>query len=296
MTVVVGVSPTHRTRDSCYLATMLARSERTDLLLVSVVPAPWHGRSGRVDAEYRDYLRSQAAESLDALAGIVPPDVPARTEVRESVSVSEGLVRAAQDVDASVLVLGSSAVGLIGRIGLGSVTERLLHSSPVPVAVAPQGFTASADKRITRMSIAYAVGRDETGLITAAADVAHQVGATLRLVAFAVRPPGPTGGAAGLQLEDDVAETWSDQLARARAGLLTRLSGLPEPPHQEEPVIGRGSTWARALESVPWGRGDLLVVGSSRSARSPWVFLGGTASKIARHSPVPVVVVPRGRP
>jgi nucleotide-binding universal stress UspA family protein len=81
----------------------------------------------------------------------------------------------------------------------------------------------------------------------------------------------------------------------ARAALTTRLAGLSGPPRQEEPVIGQGSTWARALESVPWGRGDVLVIGSSRSARSPRVFLGGTASKIARHAPVPVIVVPRSR-
>ena len=42
------------------------------------------------------------------------------------------------------------------------------------------------------------------------------------------------------------------------------------------------------------GRGDVLVVGSSSIGPVARVFLGSRAAKIVRHSPVPVVVVPRG--
>lgn len=293
MTIVVGSSPTHQTRDSIHLAATLARSAGTDLVVVAVVPAPWRGRASQVDRDYRSYLTDRARESLAALGGDLPEDVSCRTVVRESASVSEGLVAAVREFDAPMLVLGSSTMGLLGRVGLGSVTERLLHSSPVPVAVAPRGFTAAADKRITRVSIAYAVGPDESALITTAAEVAHDVGASVRLVTFAVRPSAPITSGVGLRVEDDVIDTWAEDLQEAARVLRDRVSRLAGPPVQEEPVLGRGETWARALEVVPWGRGDVLVVGSSRTARTARVFLGGTASKIARHSPVPVIVVPR---
>jgi len=39
--------------------------------------------------------------------------------------------------------------------------------------------------------------------------------------------------------------------------------------------------------------GDVLVVGSSSIGPVARVFLGSRASKIMRHSPLPVVVVPR---
>jgi len=39
----------------------------------------------------------------------------------------------------------------------------------------------------------------------------------------------------------------------------------------------------------------VLVVGSSSIGPIARVFLGSRATKIIRHSPVPVVVVPRGR-
>jgi nucleotide-binding universal stress UspA family protein len=64
-------------------------------------------------------------------------------------------------------------------------------------------------------------------------------------------------------------------------------------PEGVETVVGRGETWAEALEDVEWDDGDVLVVGSSSIGPVARVFLGSRASKIVRHSPVPVVVVPR---
>ena len=60
-------------------------------------------------------------------------------------------------------------------------------------------------------------------------------------------------------------------------------------------MIGHGENWDEALEDVEWEEGDVLVVGSSSIGPIARVFLGSRASKIVRHSPVPVVVVPRGR-
>ena len=59
-------------------------------------------------------------------------------------------------------------------------------------------------------------------------------------------------------------------------------------------MVGYGQSWDEALEDVDWQDGDVLVVGSSSIGPVARVFLGSRASKIVRHSPVPVVVVPRG--
>ena len=47
------------------------------------------------------------------------------------------------------------------------------------------------------------------------------------------------------------------------------------------------------MEDVDWADGDVLVVGSSSLGPIARVFLGSRAAKIVRHSPVPVVIVPR---
>ncbi len=54
-----------------------------------------------------------------------------------------------------------------------------------------------------------------------------------------------------------------------------------------------GSSWGRAMDRLEWHRGDVLVVGSSStSSLLQRVFLGSSAAKIVRNSPVPVLVVP----
>ena len=65
-------------------------------------------------------------------------------------------------------------------------------------------------------------------------------------------------------------------------------------PPELEIVVGRGESWEEALDDVEWDDGDVLVVGSSSIGPVARVFLGSRATKIVRHSPVPVVVVPRG--
>ena len=58
-------------------------------------------------------------------------------------------------------------------------------------------------------------------------------------------------------------------------------------------MIGQGNDWDTALHDVDWGDGDLLVIGSRESGPIARVFLGSRAAKIIRHTPVPVIVVPR---
>ena len=54
------------------------------------------------------------------------------------------MVEVVEELDADVLVLGSSANGQLGQVVVGSTADRLLHSSPVPVTIACAGTAAYA--------------------------------------------------------------------------------------------------------------------------------------------------------
>ena len=56
--------------------------------------------------------------------------------------------------------------------------------------------------------------------------------------------------------------------------------------------MATGRSWSEALEALPWEKGDVLVLGSSSASLMSRLFLGSNATKIVRHSPVPVIVVP----
>jgi nucleotide-binding universal stress UspA family protein len=59
-------------------------------------------------------------------------------------------------------------------------------------------------------------------------------------------------------------------------------------------VIATGVGWSESMFSIEWYADELLVIGSSTIGPIARVFLGSRATKLIRHSPVPVIVVPRG--
>jgi nucleotide-binding universal stress UspA family protein len=91
----------------------------------------------------------------------------------------------------------------------------------------------------------------------------------------------------GTDIESEVTEQWREQLAEAQAEL------APELDPGTVYVVTSGTSWWEALNSVDWMPNELLVLGSSSAGTLRRVFLGTNATKIIRHSPVPVLVVPR---
>ena len=93
----------------------------------------------------------------------------------------------------------------------------------------------------------------------------------------------------GYDAERLVVEQWR---AQAREAQEKALATLPNDVSVET-GIADGQDWEDALDSLPWEDGEMLVVGSSRLGPVARVFLGSSATKIIRSSPVPVLVVPR---
>jgi nucleotide-binding universal stress UspA family protein len=276
-----------------HLAAMLARSTGDELVVCAVVPAPWPPSPARVDAEYRAYLEQTANEALEQARTRLPSDIPAKYMHHHARSTPAGLLEVAAQHDASLIVAGSSAGGGSGHVSLGSATSRLLHSSPIPVALAPRGFRSRPDACVQRVTAAYGGSEDADDLVVAAAAVAGRVGASLRLASFAVRPRPPYTAGVGRGPEEAMIAQWEDEIRAAARAVLEKVGDLPAAPTDVEIVIGHGESWDEALEDVESDDGDVLVVGSSSIGPVARVFLGSRATKIVRHSPVPVVVVPR---
>jgi len=120
------------------LAADLARNSGGHIRLLQVQPVPEHRVSSagrvvafadqemeRLTAEGRDYL-----ETVETRLGAVPTE----RVVRFGKPAEEILVEA-EAFDADLIVLTTERRGLLARLAGGSLGERLLHTSPVPVAL-----------------------------------------------------------------------------------------------------------------------------------------------------------------
>jgi len=291
MTIVAGFSASRQSSAPLHLATQLARCTGSRVVAVAIVERPWPPTSDPVEEECLSFMGAQALASLQRIVAELPHDVDVWQMVHQATSIPVGLTELAAEMNAEAVVIGSSSSGLLGRIALGSVTDRLVHTASVPVAVAPRGYLASP-LRIERLTAAYGGQADSAGLIGTCADLSERWLARLRIAAFTVRPPAIFGGAIELPGEDLVFKEWA---LRTRDGIAAQLekARVESANLDAEVVVGAGATWVAAVDAVGWTTGDMLVLGSGAAGPAAQVFLGSAAGRILRHAPVPTMIVPR---
>lgn len=294
MTVLVGYVPHKGGRGSLDLGLQFAHALGQDLRVITVVPRQWSTPSlARVDAEYAEFAR-QLGEESEAKAREYLVDTSVEVTVDYQAipgrSVTSALLAAAADCDASLLVLGSSTDGAVGRIVVGSTTDKLLHLSPIPLALSPRGYRSTAADGFSRITCAFSDGEESQKVVEQAVTIGRRLNVPTRVASFGIRGATMYPPEVGLSAEDSVLDSWLEQASAAQSRL--RLDGVID--EDTATVIATGSGWGESLSSIDWDTNEVLVLGSSTLGPIARVFLGSRATKLIRHSPVPVVVVPRG--
>jgi nucleotide-binding universal stress UspA family protein len=292
MTVVVGYLAGKGGLAALHLGVEAARTLRTSLAVVTVVPKPWTTPSpARIDAEYAQYADRLAADSATQARQCIE-SLDAELEVGfhkyAHRSAPGGLLVAAEELKADVLVLGSAADGKLGQVVIGSTADRLLHSSPVPLAISPRGYRGSKTHGLTRISCAYPGTPESRHVVERVATLAARLEVPMRVITFAVRGRTMYPPEVGLHAEDSILESWAANAREALAALKT--DGLVGDDVQLQVVTGNG--WDQALDAAEWLDGELLAIGTSPQGAIARVFLGSKGAKIVRHSPVPVLALP----
>jgi nucleotide-binding universal stress UspA family protein len=291
MTIIAGFSSSRQGSAPLNLAVQLARTTGEKVIAAAVVERALPAGVDPIEDEYRGYLGSRAAASLERVVGELSRDVDISVTVHDSTSIRDGLMELADQHDADIVVVGSSSSGLLGRVALGSVTERLVHTAEVAVAIAPRGHPSSPVP-VQRLTAAYVGDADAAGLISTSAALAQRWRVRLRIASFTVRPSAMFGGSIERSAEDLVVQQWTHKTMEAAAKQLNDARAAVSNPDIDL-VIGTGTEWREALDSIAWAPGDMLLLGSGAAGALAQVFLSTAASKILRHAPVPVMIVPR---
>jgi nucleotide-binding universal stress UspA family protein len=280
MRYVVGYSANERGRDAVHLAVALARHQDAALDLVIVVPEESPFRAVYPpEAGYESILGEQVRAWLDEGLALVPDDVEARAHVRSGASEAAALIDAAEELAAGLLVIGATATGLLQRFSIGSVASALLHASTIPVALAPAGYART--EAITRLTCGVGARAGAQSVLEVAASAAQRRNLPLRLVSLLALDIGSETPDRALDQAWEHAARSVRELQAASAGGLTVDAAVASGPSIED-----------AVGKLDWDAGEVLLIGSSRLARSNSIFLGSTANRILRALPVPMIVVP----
>jgi nucleotide-binding universal stress UspA family protein len=292
VTVVVGYLAGKSGSAPLRLAVGAARTLRTSLTIATIVPKPWTFPSpARVDAEYAawaDQLASESAREAQRELESIGQSLEVRYHSHAHRSVSGGLTEVVGELDAEVLVLGSSANGQLGQVVVGSTTDRLLHSCPVPMAIAPRGYRGPRGGLLTRITCGYPGTPESLEVVRRVAELAKRIDVPLRVITFAVRGRTMYPPEVSLHAEDSILAVWETQAAEMLAKL--RTDGVVGEDVVLQVVSGNG--WDQAIDDAEWRDGEILALGTSPRGEIARVFLGSRGSKILRVSPVPVLVLP----
>lgn len=280
-TYIAGYDGSDSALAALRFAKRLAGAAHADVLAVSV----FHQRS----AGRRDERPDGAGEPRPgghATAEAIPAelDVPDVSHLSVGApSTAEGLHRLAEDQQASLVVVGVTHRGVIGRLVPGSVAEHLLHGTPCPVAVVPASY---ADAPLGAVAVAYDERPESLAALATAEEIARRLGARLVLVAVQEPLATPAVGAglaaANTELEEESREELEAEVARVAGG----IEGL-----EVERRVVRGPAGTSLVDAA--ADVDLLVMGSRGYGPARSVLLGSVSRHVVDHAPCPVLVVPR---
>lgn len=138
VTAVDGSDPSIRAAQH---AVDLARSTGGRVTFVTVVRPPegWWGLEGSPPSPeaLASAIASGQREILDAMHAAVDTTGVEISEVEELGDPSTAVIAVCEAEEAELLVIGRRGAGLVERMMIGSVADRLAHTAPCPLLIIP---------------------------------------------------------------------------------------------------------------------------------------------------------------
>jgi nucleotide-binding universal stress UspA family protein len=230
------------------------------------LPPPYftEGELGSISA-FLEAQRRAAGRHLEGVVREVLGGRQVHTLLEDRLPV-EGILRAARSQQAGLIALGTHGRSGLNRLLLGSVAEKVLRQSPVPVLTA-RPHTAPPFRRLLCPVNHTPVALEALGY---AADLAGRGGAELVL----------------LHIDEGAGAPDPEQLCALVPPSLRARCALR--------ALGRrGEAAEQILQVAAEERSDLIVLGAQHRPLLETTILGTTSVRVMRHAPAAVLTVVR---
>jgi nucleotide-binding universal stress UspA family protein len=259
------------------LARTIARATGAAVILVQVVPPEMAG----VGAATRTARKILPNVAYELGAG----DLRVAAVVREATAPAETILEEVRERSADLVIMATHGRGGVARALHGSVAQRVLAESPVPVLLLrPGGHRATQIQRL----LVPVDGTPQAALaLELAVPFASAMGAQitiLQVVPLRVQFAALEGEIIELVRDED-ALAGAEQYVRGLAAPLQRAGTMVE----GRAVIGRPSeTIVRTATEVG---ADVIVMSTRARTGAARAVLGSTADEVVRHADRPVLLV-----
>jgi nucleotide-binding universal stress UspA family protein len=278
----------------------VARCYNSRISILSVVPVtavvpaiPFGpegpGAFGVHPTEQRAHLLAEIPRFLALEGGI---GTAVEYQVVEAPSVHKEIVGQADRLGADLVVMGSHGRSGFERLMLGSVTERVLRTSRVPVMtvppLAPDVAPAGRDP-FRRILYATDFSEDSKEALRYAASLAQHAAGQLTVIH--VVQPFPVGHDPIVGTSFDVPAYHAEMAKQAKAKLLTFVPEAIRLGCDTDDVLVTGKPYREILHVAAERRADVIVLGvHGRNALDRLVF-GSTTEHVVRRATCPVLTV-----
>ena len=284
--VVIGYDGSETSEDAVAFGLTWSRSTGDVPIIATVYPEEHTLGLGRVDADWPTYVRDQAQIVQDNARATVGDAALYRSVA--STSAAHGLADLAEDVEAAMVIVGTTQETGLTRALLGSSAERLLHGATAPVTLVPPRWRQSAPDWISRIGVAYIDTRDAREALRMAVQVALRIPARLTLYTVLGQSSERYSYLVG---RTDEQAFWDMARDSFRTALDFAAAGVP-PELEPRTVLLEGAV-VESLAALGPDDVDLLVCGSRGYGPVRRVLLGGVSAPLIRRARLPVTVVPR---
>jgi nucleotide-binding universal stress UspA family protein len=225
---------------------------------------------------------------------------PWRTKVETIVGEEParvGVLHAARDWKADLIVVGARGLGPIQRMMLGSVSRAVTQAALVPVLVAKHRPERADGYRVLVSAEDCHHARKFTSLLGQISWPSDTVGTLLTVVQpmFAGEVPAWLHQRARDPEIQAMADAWANEhkqeLAAKQREMEESCDALPWPWKSEPPMVVEGQPAERILEVLTEKNADLLVIGARGANPLTRMLLGSTSSAVVSHAPCSVLIV-----
>lgn len=261
----------------------LAAAQVTGARVLAAAVYPWRPTEDGAESHPEPDSEPRMADAMSRLH----EELGVETRILEDLSVPAALHWLATDLEAGLIVVGSTDRGAVGRVLAGSAAQRLLHGAPCPIAIAPRGYHIVP---LQTVAVGFLDSPEGRAALRAAHLLAKLAGAQLRVIAVLHPTGGFDSALAGPAKPERGSQLQGRHRVHVEATVRAAISAL-EPgveTSSELHVDDPADVLLHVSQNV-----DLLVCGSRGYGPLRSVLLGGVSRRLVDESACPVLVLPR---